>query len=205
MIKKTTAIVAVVLFVILFTAGSVTAALALRSTTTVEDNEINDEYITINTFGKYTDFLANAQFDTVVTSGGVTYTPHEDGSWAGYSLISKETHVSVASTNVDNDSYNLEVSVDKFVPVAGLTYTLAAIYEVNGQTMRTIASITSESESVDGKYTWTLTSLNYGDDYSIALYISGEMASPNPSVGFTNHEGNEPGSVFTFTAINVTA
>lgn len=207
MIKKTTAIVAVVLFVILFTAGTVAAALALRSSTTVEENDISSEYITL-TSSECTDFLDAVSFDTVVTSSGVTYNIHSDGSkLSGSVLASKEFVMSVdRSTAALGSSYDLEVSVSKFSPITGLTYTFTAwSIDNNGQANLCVAS--DDTYTAEGQeYKWTMTGLEYEPDYIIALYVGGSVTSMDPTIGFTNYvAGTEDGSIFTFTAINYVA
>lgn len=208
MIKKTTAIVAVVLFVILFTAGSVTAALALRSSTTVEKNDISSEYITL-TSSEYTDFLDAVSFDTVVTSSGVTYNIHSDGSkLSGSVLASKEFVMSVdRSTAALGSSYDLEVSVSKFSPITGLTYTFTAWSIDNNRQANEVVSNDDVTYTAEGQeYKWTMTGLEYETDYIIALYVGGSVTSMDPTIGFTNYAaGTEDGSIFTFTAVNYVA
>ena len=77
MIKKTTAIVALILFVILFTAGSVAAGLALSSTTNVDENSVDDQYIVISST-EYTDILDAVKYDTTNNGGTVSYALHYD-------------------------------------------------------------------------------------------------------------------------------
>lgn len=207
MIKKTTAIVAVVLFVILFTAGSVAAGLALRSTTTVDENDISNDYITISS-SEYHDFLDAVSFDTVVTDSGTTYNIHSDGSKLSNNVLaSKEAVMSVArSNNTLGSSYSLNVSVSKFAPTTGLTYTFTVwSIDNNGKADAVVTSDDSYT-AVGQKYEWTLTGLEYGTSYIVALYVSGSVTSMDSTIGFTNYvAGSEDGSIFTFTAINYVA
>ena len=206
MIKKTTAIVAVVLFVILFTAGSVTAALALRSTTTVDENDISNDYITL-TSSDYTDFLDAVSFDTVNNGGTVSYEIHSDGSkLTGSVLASKEFVMSVERSNANlGNTYDLNVSVTKFFPstVLGLTFIFTAwSLDNNGKADAVVASDDSYT-AVGQEHEWTLTGLSYGTEYIIALYVSGSVDTMDSTIGFTNYvAGSEEGSIFTFTAIN---
>lgn len=206
MIKKTTAIVALILFVILFTAGSVAAGLAIRSTTTVDENDISNDYITISS-SEYHDFLNTVSFDTVVTESGTTYNIHSAGSkLTNNVLASKEAVMSVARSNEGlGDTYDLNVSVSKFTPKTGLTYTFTAWSINNGEANAVVTSDDSYT-AVGQEHEWTLTGLNYGVDYIIALYVSGSVTSMDSTIGFTNYvENTEDGSVFTFTAINCVA
>lgn len=197
MIKKTTAIVAVVLFVVLFTAGTVAAGLALSSTTHVDENDIADQHIVI-TSSTYTDILDAVKYDTINDGGTVTYALHcdydSDGDDTADAVrLTKAFSVNVAKTNVDETSFDLTVAVSGFAAVAGLTYTL----KVGSAT----ADITSGTATIIG--------LAYGTDLAVVLYVSGTLAEPSvaaPTVGFTNYvENSVVGSVFTFTAVNSVA
>ena len=122
MIKKTTAIVAVVLFVILFTAGSVTAALALRSTTTVDENDMDNEYIVLTSTTGYKDFLGTAAFDTINNGGNISYTLRLDTDFLNdgikdASLVSEKFTMNVEHSAGEEGLYNLEITVDEFMAI----------------------------------------------------------------------------------------
>lgn len=196
MIKKTTAIVAVVLFVILFTAGSVAAGLALSSTTNVDENDVKDQYIVISST-EYTDILDAVKYDTTNNGGTVSYALHYDYDSTGGSTpdsvkISKDFNIRVDQTNVEEATFDLTVTVTKFTAIAGLTYTL----KVGDST----ANFTSGSA--------TFTGLAYDTNLAVVLYVSGVLTNPTDAthldtVGFTNYvENTEDGSVFTLTAVN---
>lgn len=196
MIKKTTAIVAVVLFVILFTAGSVAAGLALSSTTNVDENDVDDQYIVISST-KYTDILDAVKYDTTNNGGTVSYALHYDYDSTGGSTldsvkISKDFSIRVDQTNIEEDTFDLTVTVTEFTAIPGLTYTLkvgdSAINFTGGSA--------------------TFTGLAYGHNLDVVLYVSGVLTNPTvatglATAGFTNYVANtEDGSVFTFTAVN---
>lgn len=196
MIKKTTAIVAVVLFVILFTAGSVAAGLALSSTTNVDENDVDDQHIVISST-EYTDILDAVKYDTTNNGGTVSYALHYDYDSTGDSTpdsvkISKDFTIRVDQTNIEEDTFDLTVTVTKFTAIAGLTYTL----KVGNAT----ANFTGGSA--------TLTELAYDTNLDVVLYVSGVLTDPTDAthldtVGFTNYvENTEDGSVFTLTAVN---
>lgn len=196
MYKKTTTIVAVVLFVILFTAGSVAAGLALSSTTNVDENDVDDQYIVISST-EYTDILDAVKYDTTNNGGTVSYALHYDYDSTGGSTpdsvkISKDFNIKVDKTNVEENTFDLTVTVTKFTAIPGLTYTL--------KVGNTPADFTSGSA--------TFTGLAYGPDLAVVLYVSGVLTNPTvatglATAGFTNYvENTEDGSVFTFTAVN---
>lgn len=196
MIKKTTAIVAVVLFVILFTAGSVAAGLALSSTTNVDENDVDDQYIVISST-EYTDILDAVKYDTTNDGGTVSYALHYDydsseGSTPDSVKISKDFSIRVDQTNIEEATFDLTVTVTKFTAIAGLTYTL----KVGNAT----ANFTGGSA--------TFTGLAYDTNLDVVLYVSGVLTNPTvatglATAGFTNYvENTEVGSVFTFTAVN---
>lgn len=196
MIKKTTAIVAVVLFVILFTAGTVAAGLALFSTTHIDENDVDDQYIVISSTD-YTDILDAVKYDTTNDGGTISYALHYDYDSTGGSTpdsvkISKDFDIRVDKTNVDEATFDLTVAVTKFTAIAGLTYTL----KVGNST----ANFTSGSA--------TFTGLAYDTNLAVVLYVSGDLTNPTvatglATAGFTNYvENTEVGSVFTFTAVN---
>lgn len=196
MIKKTTAIVAVVLFVILFTAGSVAAGLALSSTTNVDENDVDDQYIVISST-EYTDILDAVKYDTTNNGGTVSYALHYDYDSTGGTTpdsvkISKDFTIRVDQTNIEEATFDLTVTVTKFTAIAGLTYTL----KVGNAT----ANFTSGSA--------TFTGLAYDTNLDVVLYVSGVLTNPTvatglATAGFTNYvENTEDGSVFTLTAVN---
>lgn len=196
MIKKTTAIVAVVLFVILFTAGSVAAGLALSSTTHVDENDVDDQYIVI-TSTEYTDILDAVKYDTTNDGGTVSYALHYDYDSTGGTTpdsvkISKDFDIRVDQTNIEEATFDLTVTVTKFTAIAGLTYTL--------KVGDSAANFTGGSA--------TFTGLAYDTNLAVVLYVSGILTDPTDAthldtVGFTNYVANtEDGSVFTFTAVN---
>lgn len=197
MIKKTTAIVALLLFVILFTAGTVTAGLALSSTTHVDENDVDDQHIVISST-TYTDILDAVKYDTTNDGGTISYALHydydTDGTPATFEAvkISKDFNIRVDKTNVTEATFDLTVTVSKFTAIAGLTYTL----KVGDST----AAFTGGSA--------TFTGLAYNTDLAVVLYVSGTLTNPTvatglATAGFTNYvENTEDGSVFTFTAVN---
>lgn len=196
MIKKTTAIVAVVLFVILFTAGSVAAGLALSSTTNVDENDVDDQYIVISST-EYTNILDAVKYDTTNNGGTVSYALHYDYDSTGGSTpdsvkISKDFTIRVDKTNVVETTFDLTVTVTGFTAIPGLTYTL----KVGNAT----ANFTSGSA--------TFTGLTYNTNLAVVLYVSGVLTNPTDAthldtVGFTNYvENTVDGSVFTLTAVN---
>lgn len=196
MYKKTTTIVAVVLFVILFTAGSVAAGLALSSTTNVDENDVDDQYIVISST-EYTDILDAVKYDTTNNGGTVSYALHYDYDSTGGSTpdsvkISKDFNIRVDKTNVTEGTFDLTVTVTKFTAIAGLTYTL--------KVGDSAANFTGGSA--------TFTGLAYDTNLAVVLYVSGDLTNPTvatglATAGFTNYvENTEDGSVFTFTAVN---
>lgn len=210
MIKKTTAMIAIILGIILFTAGSVYAAYNLHSTTTIEDNDLDSEYIVISST-VHKDFLDEVSFDTTVTADPVTgdesvayvLNASEDiwnTATNGYGadgtkdacLISNATTINVKQTNVEG-YYTLAVTVTDFIPIQGLTYTMKV-----GTSHCTFGQYVAEQ--------WTFYDLTFGDNYEVALYVSGTPTEdPGATVGFTNYDNSDPehvvtGSVFTFTA-----
>jgi len=197
MIKKTSAIVALILFVILFTAGSVAAGLALSSTTHVDENDVDDQHIVISST-EYTDILDAVKYDTANNGGTVSYALHYDYDSTGGSTpdsvrISKENvSIRVDQTNIEEATFDLTVTVTKFTAIAGLSYTL--------KVGSSAADFTGGSA--------TFTGLAYDTDLAVVLYVSGVLSDPTDAthldtVGFTNYvENTEGGSVFTFTAVN---
>lgn len=196
MYKKTTAIVALLLFVILFTAGTVAAGLALSSTTHVDQNDVDDQYIVISST-EYTDILDAVKYDTTNDGGTISYALHYDYDSTGGSTpdsvkISKDFNIRVDKTNVTEGTFDLTVTVTKFTAIAGLTYTL----KVGNST----ANFTSGSA--------TFTGLAYDTNLAVVLYVSGDLTNPTvatglATAGFTNYvENTEDGSVFTLTAVN---
>lgn len=196
MYRKSTAIVAVVLFVILFTAGSVAAGLALSSTTNVDENDVKDQYIVISST-EYTDILDAVKYDTSNNGGTISYALHYDYDSTGGSTpdsvkISKDFTIRVDQTNIEEDTFDLTVTVTKFTAIAGLTYTL----KVGNAT----ANFTGGSA--------TFTGLAYDTNLDVVLYVSGVLTNPTvatglATAGFTNYvENTEDGSVFTLTAVN---
>lgn len=201
MIRKTTAIVALILFVILFTAGSVAAGLALSSTTHVDENDVDDQHIVISTnVAGYTDILDAVKYDTTNDGGTVSYALHYDYDSAGGSTpdsvkISKDFTIRVDKTNVEETTFDLTVTVTEFTAIAGLTYTL---------------KVGDSAESFNSGSA-TFTGLAYDTDLDVVLYVSGVLTDPTDAthldtVGFTNYDGTanpvKVGSVFTFTAVN---
>lgn len=211
MIKKTTTIVAVVLFVILFTAGTVAAGLALRSTTTVDENDMDNEYIVLTSTTGYKDFLGTAAFDTTNNGGVLSYTLRLDTDFLNdgikdASLVSEKFTMNVEHSAGEEGLYNLEITVDEFIPIGGLEYIFTAGPSTNEfQIMdTTYSAVSGESKT----YTWTLENLSYDVDYIIALYVSGTPTeTPGATLGFTNYDGSASpavtGSVFTFSAVSV--
>lgn len=198
MYKKTTTIVAVVLFVILFTAGSVAAGLALSSTTKVDENDVDDQYIVISTnVAGYTDILDAVKYDTTNNGGTISYALHYDYDSTGGSTpdsvkISKNFNIRVDQTHIEETTFDLTVTVDKFTAIPGLTYTL--------KVGDSAANFTGGSA--------TFTGLAYDTNLAVVLYVSGVLTNPTvatglATAGFTNYvENTEDGSVFTFTAVN---
>lgn len=217
MIKKTTAIVAVVLFVILFTAGSVTAAYLIKSQTDVDHNTIDDQYIYISfsapDTSEYSDLLGTVSFDTVNTGGTASYVLHCDEDWFdgqgnvgtdGINDVAKisTTHtMRVDSTNGGN-TFSLDVTVTDFTPVAGLTYYL----KVGSQYVAgSVASHNTGINTTATGFGWTLDGLACDTDLTVDLYVGGTPTEdPGATVGFTNYNGTTNpvtvGSVFTFVA-----
>ena len=200
MIKKTTAIVAVVLFVILFTAGSVTAAYLMKSQTDVTDNTLENQYIVISATDT-TDFLNEATFDTVVTgpvgSQSIEYNLHKDSDLdnvAGNDAakISNDLTINVTPTNVTG-TYNLFVSVSDFTPIGVLDYKM----KVGGM-------IETYGATTDGRTGWLFTGLTLGANYTVELFVGDNApvtTNPGATLGFTNYQdAQHPGSIFTFVA-----
>lgn len=199
MIKKTTFGIALVLIVILFTAGTVTGAHLLKSETDADQNTIDSKNIVISST-VYHDILTSVDFDTVNASGTVTYELRatddlDDDDTDESALISEAFSINVAPTNLDAtetaSGFTLVVTVTDFTPVAGLTYTLV---------------VGDQSVAITSGTTWTFTSaFDYNVNHNVALYVSGTAtANPGAGVGFTNYvEDTEDGSVFTFTALSV--
>lgn len=207
--KKIMFAVGLVLFVILFTAGSVVASYYLHSSTTIEDNDIDSEFIVISS-STYTDFLDEVSFDTTVTTDPldnviVTYTLnanvdiYNNESTHAYGtdgvndacLISNALTINVAQTNV-TEGYDLTVTVSDFDPIAGLTYI-----------MKVGTAYCTYGQSVANQ--WTFSGLSFGTNYDVALYVYGTPSvSPGSMIGFTNYDPDlqNPvvGSIFTFLA-----
>lgn len=212
MIKKTTAIVAVVLFVILFTAGSVAAVYLIKSETNVDHNDIDDQYIYISfsapDTSEYSDLLSTVSFDTVNSGGTASYVLHCDEDWFDTDGINDVAKIStthtmrVDSTNGGN-TFSLDVTVTDFTPVAGLTYYL----KVGSQYVA--GSVASHNTGINDTATgfgWTLDGLACDTDLTVDLYVGGTPTEdPGATVGFTNYDNSDPqhvvtGSVFTFVA-----
>lgn len=193
-----------VVLLVLATAGSVIASYNLHSSTTVEDNDIDSEFIVIST-STHSDLLDEVSFDTTVaTDDTVSYSLNanqdiwDDGADTygtdgvnDACLISNALTVNVAQTNVSG-YYNLDVTVTGFTPIAGLTYT-----------MKVGTQYCTYGQTVAGH--WNFADLNFGQDYAVALYVSGTPTeNPGSTVGFTNYDPDATpavaGSIFTFLA-----
>lgn len=206
MIKKTTAIVAVVLFVILFTAGSVTAAYLIKSQTDVTDNTLDNEYIVISATDT-SDFLGSAKFDTVVDGPAgntqtITYKLNTDNTVDGKACakISNTDAISftVTPTGDVGSSFDLFVTCTLFTPVTGLDYIMTVGSEV----------ATYQAHNDRGQSGWLFTSLALSTEYDVELYVAYTNAqaqsidtNPGATLGFTNYQdAQNPGSIFTFVA-----
>ena len=185
---------------ILFTAGTVAGAHLLQSKTDIDQNTIDSKNIVISSTD-FDDILTSVDFDTVNSSGTVTYelraTHDLDGDSTNESaLITSAFSINVAPTNLDasevTSGFSLIVTVSDFAPVAGLTYTLV---------------VGDQSVAITSGTTWTfLSAFDYNTDLAVALYVSGTAtANPGNGVGFTNYVASPltEGSVFTFTATSV--
>lgn len=205
MIKKTTAIVAVVLFVILFTAGTVTAAYLIKSQTDITDNTLDNEYIVISATDT-SDFLGSAKFDTVVNGPAgntqtITYKLTTDSTVDGKACakISNTDVISftVTPTGDVGTSFDLFVTCTLFNPVTGLDY----IMTVGSETA------TYQAHNDRGQSGWLFTGLTF-DTYDVELYVGYTNAqaqsiatNPGATLGFTNYQNAQnPGSIFTFVA-----
>lgn len=222
--KVSFGVIAVILALVL-TAGTVTAAYFLHSTTTVEDNDIDSEFIVIG-LSTYTDLLDEVSFDTTVTYNQATQTsttaydlnenadiwnPTANNNNGDYGtdgvndacLISNPLTINVAQTNTDN-LYYLDVTVSDFIPIAGLSYIMTV----------TSTQGTLYSDYLDNNHPnmWRFLDLQCGLDYAVALYVMGTPTeNPGATVGFTNADpdardaNNQPapiaGSIFTFLAV----
>lgn len=174
------------------------AHMALTSEQEIDNNTITNKYIVLSTDSE--DVLETIAFDTVTDGTNVTgYKVHTTESITISSVstpvlkISDPTwKVNVTKNNVDDsDTYGLTVTVTDFTPVAGLNYVMV------------INNVVVAYNSG-----WTFSGLSYATDYSVALYVYGEYADPDPAnpigakSGFTNYSANPvvTGSVFKFVA-----
>lgn len=189
MIKKTTFGVVLVLLIVLATASAVAGAFILQSQTTIHDNDMDSRYIVISS-NDYTDFLTSADFNTTNVDDTISYELILDSAINGSatnnaSHISETFTITVAKTdNIEGTTFDLNVAVSDFSPIAGLTYTMKV-----GTAYATYSS------------GWAFTGLALDTPLTVDLYISGTpTADPGESVGFANHTLTEDGSIFTFTA-----
>ena len=217
MIRRTTAIIGLVLIVILFTAGSVGATLLIKSQTDVDRNTIDDQYLYISfsapTTQEYTDLLGTVSFDTINSGGTASYVLHGEEDWFdgngnagtdGTNDVAKisDTHTMRVDSVNGGSSFSLDVTVTDFTPIGGLTYYLKV------GTQYVAGSITSHFTGVDTtatSYGWTLSGLACNTNLTVDIYVGGTPTeNPGATVGFTNYDGTTNpvtvGSVFTFVA-----
>lgn len=174
---------------------------ALTSEQEIDNNTLDDEYIVLKTNSE--DVLDTIAFDTVTDGTNVTkYKVHLGTDAETITLNGTPTEmlkisipswkVNVTKTNVSNTesvTYGLNVTVTKFIPVAGLNYVMVI-----------------NNVAVAYNSGWTFTGLSYdqpNDGYTVALYVFGETTnSPLNGCGFTNYSADpsEVGSVFKFVA-----
>lgn len=186
----------IIVLLMLLTAGSVAAVILMQSQTDVNENTLDNRYITISS-SDYTDILDTATFDTVNRAGVITYDLHEDSdidNVAGNECakISNTFTLTVAPTNVSG-SYDLYVSVTEFSQATGITYLLK------------VGSTVAEYQNGSMGYGWYVSGLTLGASYDTDLYVaetSGPVTTdPGATLGFTNYvDANTPGSIFTFLA-----
>ena len=192
--NATTKIIAGVAVLALLFAG-VGYALTYNASTSVTDNDIDMKYIKVttknNTTPDYTDFLDSVDYNTVNDAGTIKYTPILDTRIDGVAVDGEHPADAQAISTADwkvlvektgfatEQTYNMEVTVTAFTPVAGLTYTL----KIGSQT----ATYTADK--------WSFTGLTTGTTYDVTLFINGTATASSETAGFTNNT-----SVFTFTA-----
>lgn len=164
------------------------AFMAVTSEQEIDNNTIVDQYIILTTNSD--DVLSEIAFDTVNTDSGVVYKIHTDGTTIDTNDALKISvdnwNVTVANTNVDSDTYTLNVTVTDFTPVTGLTY---------------VMKINNTNVAYSGG--WSFSGLEYDTAYSVALYVYGTCDTA--SSGFVNYDSTTNpetvGSVFKFVSV----
>jgi len=187
-------IVGVTVLAILF--AGIGFALTYNASTSVTDNTIEAKYIKVTTkngdSADYTDFLDTVDYNTVNDAGTIKYSPINDVRIDGVAVDGEHPadaqQISTANWKVavektgfaSEQTYNMDVTVSNFTPVAGLTYTL----KVGTQT----------ATYTDSK--WSFTGLTTSSSaLDVKLFVSGTATASSETAGFTNNT-----SVFTFTA-----
>ena len=199
MTMTTKAVLGVSILALLFV--GVGYALTYNASTTVTDNVIEMKYIQVTTkngaSADYTDFLDSVDYNTVNDAGTVKFSPILDtridgvaidgGHPADAQLISTaDWKVLVEQTGFTGEqTYDLDITVTNFTPVAGLTYTM----KVGTQT----ATYSADK--------WSFTGLTTSSTpLDVKLFVSGTATASSETAGFTNNS-----SVFSFTAQVTTA
>lgn len=199
-----------VIALLLLTAGTVYAVTQLTSQTTIDQNEIEyqDILISVQTPGspsvdKFSDFLDDVGFDTVVKQAGTEYNVHPtatrvvDGESVPIAQISKPTTVTVSKTaSVDSTTYTLTITptVGKFTELDGISYTMY------------VAGAPTEYAEYDSVVNaWTFNGLTIGTTYNVVLYVSGSLGtltSAPTGIGFVSYDAQseEDGCEFVFLA-----